>query len=371
MVELIRQKLAGLPHAAAEVIDAAAIPGPAEAYDVVVSRMGLMFVPEPLQALQEVRRVLRPGGRLATAVWAAPARNPWMTAVGMAAVMNGVLSGPPPTTPGGPFSLGDPDQLEKLARDAGFIDVRVETAEYTRHYDSAAEQFDMVRVLAPPIAAALSRPPLLSRWRPSGRAPRSSWRRTALTTAATTCRPAHSCCAPLDLRIGTDALTLSHVGAGDVSKRILLGRKLRSAQLGETLLPKRIALPVFASDALSSVAYAPDEVFIMLAIAGASAYVWSWKIATRRRAGDGRGRSRPTGRPSTPTRPAAATTRSPRSTSGQTAGTTVASALLVDYVLTVAVSISSAAQYAAVGCRLPGRPRVHRRGRAGGLPRRR
>ena len=50
------------------------------------------------------------------------------------------------------------------------------------------------------------------------------------------------------------------MGAGDVSKRILLGRKLRSSQLGETLLPKRIALPVFASDALSSVAYAPDEV---------------------------------------------------------------------------------------------------------------
>ena len=48
--------------------------------------------------------------------------------------------------------------------------------------------------------------------------------------------------------------------------------------MGETLLPKRVALPVFASDALSSVAYAPDEVFIMLAVAGASTYVWSWKI---------------------------------------------------------------------------------------------
>ena len=58
------------------------------------------------------------------------------------------------------------------------------------------------------------------------------------------------------------------MGVGDVSKRILLGRKLRSSQLGETLLPKRIALPVFASDALSSVAYAPDEVFIMLSLAG-------------------------------------------------------------------------------------------------------
>src|SRR3546814_842943 len=59
-------------------------------------------------------------------------------------------------------------------------------------------------------------------------------------------------------------LACSLVGVGDVSKRILLGRKLRSSQLGETLLPKREALPVFASDALSSVAYAPDEIFIMM-----------------------------------------------------------------------------------------------------------
>ena len=51
------------------------------------------------------------------------------------------------------------------------------------------------------------------------------------------------------------------MSVGDVSKRILLGRKLRSSQLGETLLPKRIALPVFASDALSSVAYATEEPF--------------------------------------------------------------------------------------------------------------
>ncbi|WP_244963156.1 APC family permease [Nocardioides dongkuii] len=136
------------------------------------------------------------------------------------------------------------------------------------------------------------------------------------------------------------------MGAGDVSKRILLGRKLRSSQLGETLLPKRIAMPVFASDALSSVAYAPDEVFIMLSLAGASAYVWSWKIALA------------------VALVMAVVIASYRQTVhaypsgggdyevamvnlGRSAGTTVASALLVDYVLTVAVSISSGAQYAA------------------------
>ena len=68
------------------------------------------------------------------------------------------------------------------------------------------------------------------------------------------------------------------MGLADSAKRIILGRKLRSTQLGETLLPVRVALPVFASDALSSVAYAPDEVFLTLSLAGLSAYSFNWKI---------------------------------------------------------------------------------------------
>ncbi|GAA4689272.1 APC family permease [Nocardioides nanhaiensis] len=135
------------------------------------------------------------------------------------------------------------------------------------------------------------------------------------------------------------------MGVRGVSKRILVGRKLRSSQLGETLLPKRIALPVFASDALSSVAYAPDEVFIMLSLAGASAYVWSWKIAIAvalvMAAVIASYRQTVHAYPSGGGDYEVATVNL-----GQTAGTTVASALLVDYVLTVAVSISSAAQYA-------------------------
>lgn len=56
----------------------------------------------------------------------------------------------------------------------------------------------------------------------------------------------------------------------DAAKRLLLGRPVRSENLGHTLLPKRIALPIFASDALSSVAYAPDEVLLTLALAGSA-----------------------------------------------------------------------------------------------------
>ena len=131
------------------------------------------------------------------------------------------------------------------------------------------------------------------------------------------------------------------MSVGDVSKRILLGRKLRSSQLGETLLPKRIALPVFASDALSSVAYAPDEVFIMLAVAGASTYVWSWKIglavAVVMLTVVASYRQTVHAYPSGGGDYEVATVNL-----GRNAGVTVASALLVDYVLTVAVSISSA-----------------------------
>ena len=132
----------------------------------------------------------------------------------------------------------------------------------------------------------------------------------------------------------------------DYGKRLLVGRKLRSAQLGETLLPKRVAFPVFASDAMSSVAYAPDEIFLMLTLAGMSLYAFSWKIgivvafvmivvvasyrqnvqAYQSGGGD---------------------YEVATENIGHSAGLVVASALLVDYVLTVAVSISSAAQYAA------------------------
>ena len=116
--------------------------------------------------------------------------------------------------------------------------------------------------------------------------------------------------------------------SGRVVKRLLLGRAMRSDRLGETLLPKRLALPVFASDALSSVAYAPDEIFLMLGLAGGAFVVThSWQIALavvvvmvvvvaslpaerarlplrRRRLRGGDGQPRPQGRPHRRQRPA-------------------------------------------------------------------
>ena len=135
------------------------------------------------------------------------------------------------------------------------------------------------------------------------------------------------------------------VKVSDIGKRLLLGRKLRSTQLHETLLPKRIALPVFASDALSSVAYAPDEIFLTLSLAGLTAYAYSWKIAVLvavvMLVVVASYRQNVHAYPSGGGDYEVATVNL-----GSTAGITVAAALLVDYVLTVAVSVSSGVQNA-------------------------
>ena len=128
---------------------------------------------------------------------------------------------------------------------------------------------------------------------------------------------------------------------------MLVGRAMRSDRLGETLLPKKLALPIFASDALSSVAYAPDEIFLTLGLAGGFlALTHSWQIglcvvavmlvvvASYRQ----NVHAYPSG---------GGDYEVANTNLGPKAGLTVASALLVDYVLTVAVSISSGVQNAA------------------------
>jgi amino acid transporter len=125
------------------------------------------------------------------------------------------------------------------------------------------------------------------------------------------------------------------------ARRLVLGRPFRSDKLSHTLLPKRIALPVFASDALSSVAYAPEEIFLVLSVAGMSAVSMApWigvavgvvmlvVIASYRQ----NVHAYPSG---------GGDYEVVTTNLGKTAGLTVASALLVDYVLTVAVSMASA-----------------------------
>ncbi|WP_345627568.1 APC family permease [Rugosimonospora acidiphila] len=123
-------------------------------------------------------------------------------------------------------------------------------------------------------------------------------------------------------------------------KRALIGRPFRSDRMQHTLLPKRIALPVFASDALSSVAYAPDEILLTLSVGGASFYAYSPWIALGVVAVMltvvASYRQNVHAYPSGGGDYEVATVNL-----GPKFGLVVASALMVDYVLTVAVSVSS------------------------------
>ena len=123
-------------------------------------------------------------------------------------------------------------------------------------------------------------------------------------------------------------------------KHVLVGRPVRSDGLAHTLLPKRIALPVFASDALSSVAYAPQEIFAVLSVAGLAAYLYApWiavLVAVVMIVVVASYRQNVHAYPSGGGDYEVATKNL-----GPTFGLVVASALLVDYVLTVAVSTAA------------------------------
>lgn len=110
-------------------------------FDAAFSRFGVMFFSDPPRAFANIRRALRPGGRLGFSCWDDLFANEWMFVPGSAVVaVTGQL--PPMPGPGepGPFSLSDPDHVLSLLEGAGFHDVTV--APVTRSLISPAEGID-------------------------------------------------------------------------------------------------------------------------------------------------------------------------------------------------------------------------------------
>ncbi|HTA14716.1 MAG TPA: methyltransferase domain-containing protein [Solirubrobacteraceae bacterium] len=128
----------GLTNVEFQVLNAEWIDLPVASVDVVLCRWGYMLMADPLAALVETRRVLRPEGSLALAVWDALEHNPWALLPAGELLERG-LTEPPPAGAPGPFALGEKQRLRDLLERAGFADVWVQTLDLTQRAASFDE----------------------------------------------------------------------------------------------------------------------------------------------------------------------------------------------------------------------------------------
>jgi SAM-dependent methyltransferase len=122
----------GLANVEFRLLEGETIDLPLADVDAVICRWGYMLMADPAAALRETRRVLRPGGRLALAVWDRIGANPWAEIPRAALEAHGLVPPADPAEPG-PFALADPDRLGELLGEAGFTDVEVDAVDLLRH----------------------------------------------------------------------------------------------------------------------------------------------------------------------------------------------------------------------------------------------
>jgi SAM-dependent methyltransferase len=126
-----------------QVINAEWIDLPVASVDAVLCRWGYMLMADPASALGETRRVLRPGGRLALAVWDAIEHNPWAQLPGQELGARGLAPAPAAGEPRpGPFALGSEERVAALLEQAGFEEIEVQGMDVMRRHESFEELWE-------------------------------------------------------------------------------------------------------------------------------------------------------------------------------------------------------------------------------------
>ena len=130
---------AGLENVETRELDGESLAGiEDESVDAVISRLGIIYFPDQLGALAEMRRVLRPGGRLAAVAWSTP-ENGRFFSVAVGIIRRRAELAPPLPGQPGPFSLGSDGVLAAAFEQAGFSDVSVQAVPSPLRMTSAAE----------------------------------------------------------------------------------------------------------------------------------------------------------------------------------------------------------------------------------------
>src|SRR5262249_2852866 len=154
-VAAARAEALGLHNVRTRVLDLEQIDEPDASYDVVLSRDGFQFATLPGRAANEVRRVLRPGGRVALATWGPRDRNPWLGVVFDTVSEQLGVTLPPPGVPG-PFSLDNADRIADVLTSAGLAQAAVRAMDVPRRVASFEEWWSRTKALAGPLSALLA-----------------------------------------------------------------------------------------------------------------------------------------------------------------------------------------------------------------------
>lgn len=126
LLEVAREAGRAFGNLRFELGDAQVHPFPPSAFDAAFSRFGVMFFEDPVAAFANIRRALRPGGRLAFCCWRGPEENAWMsTPIRAAAHLLPPMPAPNPHAPG-PMAFADRDRLSRILQEAGFADLAIE-----------------------------------------------------------------------------------------------------------------------------------------------------------------------------------------------------------------------------------------------------
>ncbi|MEO6232941.1 MAG: methyltransferase domain-containing protein [Ferruginibacter sp.] len=138
------------------VCDVCELPFKDESFDAVSCRFGYMFFPDMQLATNEIYRVLKPGGKMATAVWNVPDRNFWVTATMSVINKNMELPKPPEGAPG-MFRCCQPGQMKTLLENAGFKNIIEQEVPTKLDVGYVETYWQMMNEVAAPIVAALSK----------------------------------------------------------------------------------------------------------------------------------------------------------------------------------------------------------------------
>ncbi|HEU4791230.1 MAG TPA: class I SAM-dependent methyltransferase [Flavobacterium sp.] len=158
MLEVAQEnaKKRGIKNFETIVCDVSELPFADNTFDAISCRFGFMFFPDMLLAIKEMTRVLKPGGKIATAVWNIPEKNFWITAT-MGSIGKNIEIPPPPPGAPGMFRCSKAGFMSDLFSQAGLKNISENEVTGKLNCKTTDVYWSLMNDVAAPVVAALSK----------------------------------------------------------------------------------------------------------------------------------------------------------------------------------------------------------------------